>query len=194
VKANNLIVGLVVLAAVGAGGYWLGGRPHGSGDTTASATQSAAAGAGAPKARKLLYYRNPMGLPDTSPTPKKDPMGMDYIPVYEGEDEDSGQPGAAGRIRIGTEKIQKLGVRTEAVTRRALGKTVRAAGRVEPDERRVHVISPKFEGYVERSRSPRGNRCSTCTARNSCRRNANTRSPSKACRPWPARAPRPRPG
>jgi hypothetical protein len=25
-----------------------------------------------------------MGLPDTSPVPKKDPMGMDYIAVYEG--------------------------------------------------------------------------------------------------------------
>jgi membrane fusion protein, copper/silver efflux system len=36
-------------------------------------------------ARKVLYYRNPMGLPDTSPTPKKDSMGMDYIPVYEDE-------------------------------------------------------------------------------------------------------------
>ena len=34
----------------------------------------------------ILYYRNPMGLPDISPTPKKDSMGMDYIPVYESED------------------------------------------------------------------------------------------------------------
>ncbi|MEO5378991.1 MAG: efflux RND transporter periplasmic adaptor subunit [Magnetococcus sp. DMHC-6] len=33
--------------------------------------------------RKILYYRNPMGLADTSPTPKKDSMGMDYLPVYE---------------------------------------------------------------------------------------------------------------
>lgn len=32
---------------------------------------------------KILYYRNPMGLPDTSPVPKKDSMGMDYLPVYE---------------------------------------------------------------------------------------------------------------
>jgi membrane fusion protein, copper/silver efflux system len=37
-----------------------------------------AATAGGP--RKILYYRNPMGLPDTSPVPKKDWMGMDYIP------------------------------------------------------------------------------------------------------------------
>jgi membrane fusion protein, copper/silver efflux system len=146
VKASNLIVGLVVLGAVGAGGYWAGARHGGAAETTAAAPQAAAS---APKARKLLYYRNPMGLPDTSPTPKKDPMGMDYIPVYEGEDAGA-DSGNAAQIRIGTEKVQKLGVRTEAVTMRALGKTVRAAGRVEPDERRIHMISPKFEGYVER--------------------------------------------
>ena len=35
---------------------------------------------------RSCYYRNPMGLPDTSPVPKKDPMGMDYIAVYEGEE------------------------------------------------------------------------------------------------------------
>ena len=47
--------------------------------------------AAAPTAdRKIKYYRNPMGLPDVSPTPKKDSMGMDYIPVYEGEDSDDG--------------------------------------------------------------------------------------------------------
>ena len=33
---------------------------------------------------KILYYRNPMGLPDTSPVPKKDWMGMDYIPGLRG--------------------------------------------------------------------------------------------------------------
>ena len=39
---------------------------------------------------KILYYRNPMGLPDFSPEPKKDSMGMDYIPVYENEQADDG--------------------------------------------------------------------------------------------------------
>ena len=45
--------------------------------------------------RKILYYRNPMGAPDTSPVPKKDSMGMDYIPVYADEQETrhgQGQP------------------------------------------------------------------------------------------------------
>jgi Cu(I)/Ag(I) efflux system membrane fusion protein len=151
-KTSNIILALLVVGAVGAGGYWLGGRTHSAAsDTAVAGAQGAGAASSGPvKTRKLLYYRNPMGLADTSPTPKKDPMGMDYIPVYEGEDEGSDKSAGANQIRISTEKIQKLGVRTEAATMRMLGKTVRAAGRVEPDERRVYAISPKFEGYVER--------------------------------------------
>ena len=151
-KTSNIILALIVLAGAGAGGYWLGGRSHQpAGDAAVAGGAPAASGAGgAVKTRKVLYYRNPMGLPDTSPTPKKDQMGMDYIPVYEGEDEGARSPAGASQIRISTEKIQKLGVRTEAAAMRMLGQTVRAAGRVEPDERRVYAVSPKFEGYVER--------------------------------------------
>ena len=148
-KTVTTLLAIVVLGAVGATSYWLGSRSQAHAPGEDAATTAAAS---APKARKLLYYRNPMGLPDTSPTPKKDPMGMDYIAVYEGEDEDS-SPAAAGgpaQLRISTEKVQKLGVRTEAASLRLLGRTVRAAGRVEPDERRVAVIAPKFEGYVEK--------------------------------------------
>ena len=147
-KATNAILGVAILAAVGAGGYWLGTRGHAPAAEVATAAAPAASGA-TPAPRRLLYYRNPMGLPDTSPTPKKDPMGMDYIPVYEGE-EPASDPGSATLVRISTQKVQKLGVRTEAAAMRPLGRTVRASGRVEPDERRVSMISPKFEGYVER--------------------------------------------
>ena len=38
---------------------------------------------------KILFYRDPMGLPEISPMPKKDSMAMDYLPVYEGEDRKS---------------------------------------------------------------------------------------------------------
>ncbi|MDP2811960.1 MAG: efflux RND transporter periplasmic adaptor subunit [Rhodocyclaceae bacterium] len=100
--------------------------------------------------RKLLYYRNPMGLPDTSPTPKKDSMGMDYVAVYEGEDGVANSGAAPGEVKISTEKVQKLGVRTEPAALRELARQVRAAGRVEIDERRLHNVTPKFEGWVER--------------------------------------------
>ena len=144
------LLALAVVGAVGAGAYWAGSRTRPDAATQAVAGAPAASGAVAAKPRKLLYYRNPMGLADTSPVPRKDQMGMDYIAVYEGEDEATSEPGAAGQIRISTEKVQKLGVRTEAVTKRELARSVRASGRVEPDERRMAVISPKFEGYVER--------------------------------------------
>ena len=140
----GIAIGLSVALAAGAG-YWLGQRPAAGQPSAAVATAPVE---GLKKERKLLYYRNPMGLPDTSPTPRKDPMGMDYVPVYEGEADD--EPAAANSIKISTDKVQKLGVRTEAAELRALDKQVRAAGRIEIDERRSFAISPKFEGYVER--------------------------------------------
>ena len=161
-KTATTLLAVVLLGGVGAGSYWLGLRSQAAASagpatsasaTSATSTTSAASAASA--APKLLYYRNPMGLADTSPTPKKDSMGMDYIAVYAGEDgsgtpQTAGEAPAANTLRISTEKIQKLGVRTETASLRLLGRTVRAAGRVEPDERRVSVIAPKFEGYVEK--------------------------------------------
>jgi Cu(I)/Ag(I) efflux system membrane fusion protein len=96
--------------------------------------------------RKILYYRNPMGLPDTSPMPKKDSMGMDYIPVY--ADEGSGT--VPGTVAISPERIQMLGVRTEAASLRPMAHTVRAVGTVAADERRIGVVNPKFEGWIEK--------------------------------------------
>ena len=138
----GIAIGLSVALAAG-GGYWLGQRPAAGPDASVVAATE-----GGKKERKLLYYRNPMGLPDTSPTPKKDQMGMDYVPVYEGEADD--EPAAANAIKISSDKVQKLGVRTEAAEMRTLDKRVRAAGRIEIDERRSFTIAPKFEGYVER--------------------------------------------
>lgn len=96
-----------------------------------------------PAGRRIRYYRNPMGLPDTSPVPKKDPMGMDYVPVY--EDEAQG----ASTVTISPGKLQKTGVRSEPVTLRNLTVPVRAAGRVDFDPRRTSVVALRFEGFIE---------------------------------------------
>jgi len=111
-------------------------------DTTAAPPPQAAAANGE---RKVLYYRNPMGLPDTSPTPKKDTMGMAYLPVYA---DAAGYD--AGTVTISSGKIQTLGVRTETVAARVVVRTVRAVGTVQFDERRLAVVSPKFEGWIEK--------------------------------------------
>lgn len=146
----SVLLTVIICSTVAAGaGYWLG-LQHSSATLQPPVTSDVAnapVAATPAKQPKLLYYRNPMGLPDTSPTPKKDPMGMDYIPVYEGEQEAEAE--TSNWVKINTEKVQKLGVRSELAERRLLEKVVRAAGRVELDERRVYSIAPKFEGYVE---------------------------------------------
>jgi Cu(I)/Ag(I) efflux system membrane fusion protein len=93
--------------------------------------------------RKILYYRNPMGLPDTSPVPKKDAMGMDYVPVYEGEDSDDGS------VKLSPGKIQRTGAKSEPVARQPVKSLIRAPGTVQEDERRVSVVALRFEGFVE---------------------------------------------
>src|SRR6516164_1733493 len=85
-------------------------------------------------ARKIKYYRNPMGLPDTSPVPKKDAMGMDYIPVYEDEDSDD------GLVRLSPGKIQRTGAKSEPAIKRPVRSVIRAPGTVQEDERRVSVV------------------------------------------------------
>src|SRR5262245_5874533 len=94
--------------------------------------------------RKILYYRNPMGLPDTSPVPKKDWMGMDYIAVYEGEEQDDGKT-----VKVSLDKVQRSGVRTETVEPRVVVRPVRAVGTVMHDESRLTIVAMRSDGYIE---------------------------------------------
>jgi membrane fusion protein, copper/silver efflux system len=99
---------------------------------------------GPPGGRRILYYRNPMGLPDTSPVPKKDWMGMDYIAVYEGEEQDDGKT-----VKVSLDKVQRSGVRTEGVEARVIVRPVRTVGTVTHDESRLTVVAMRSDGYIE---------------------------------------------
>ncbi|MDB5609974.1 MAG: efflux transporter periplasmic adaptor subunit [Bradyrhizobium sp.] len=108
------------------------------------AMPSAVPSGGSAAERKIKYYRNPMGLPDTSPTPKKDSMGMDYIPVFEGDDSDDGS------VKLSPGKIQRTGVKSEPAARRVIRTAIRAPGTIQLDERRVSVISMRSESWVQK--------------------------------------------
>jgi Cu(I)/Ag(I) efflux system membrane fusion protein len=108
-------------------------------DPEAKTPQTAKAGE-----RKILYYRNPMGLPDISPVPKKDWMGMDYIAVYEGEEQDDGKS-----VKVSLDKIQRSGVRTEPVEARVIVRPVRAIGTVKHDETRLTIVTMRSDGFIE---------------------------------------------
>jgi Cu(I)/Ag(I) efflux system membrane fusion protein len=101
---------------------------------TAAATQD----------HKIRFYRNPMGLPDTSPVPKKDSMGMDYIAVFEGDQSDDGS------IKLSPGKIQRSGVKFEPAAMRVVGSVIRAPGTIQLDERRVSVISMRSETWIQK--------------------------------------------
>jgi len=92
---------------------------------------------------RVLYYRNPMGLPDTSPVPKKDSMGMDYLPVFDGEASED------GIIKLAPGRIQRSGVRSESVRRQSIAQTIRVPGVVQLDERRISVVAIRADAFVQ---------------------------------------------
>ncbi len=97
----------------------------------------------APTKGKILYYRNPMGLPDTSKVPKKDSMGMDYIPVFEGEQSD------ASTVKVPLGKLQRTGVKTASAEMASISRKVRVPGTVALDERHVSIISMRTDSFVD---------------------------------------------
>ena len=109
------------------------------------ANQAAAADTSKPQGKgRILYYRNPMGLPDTSKVPKKDSMGMNYIPVYQGEEE-------SGVVTVSPARLQTLGLRTAPVTSQSgLDRAIRATGSVQPVESGLAIVSTKFDVVVQK--------------------------------------------
>jgi Cu(I)/Ag(I) efflux system membrane fusion protein len=137
-RLSSLMILCVGIAAGAAGSYWYGHRPE------PISAPAAAEEATPPKTeRKILYYRNPMGLPDTSLVPKKDTMGMDYIPVYADEQDDP------NTVKVSLDKIQRIGVRTEKVDTRTISRTVRGVGTMQHDESLLTIVTVRADGYIE---------------------------------------------
>ena len=138
-RLGSLILILALGIAAGAAASFLYAP---AGQTMTAATLTAAAPA--KDGRKILYYRNPMGHPDTSPVPKKDSMGMDYIPVYADE-----EAGDGTTVKVSLDKIQRSGVRTEKVEKRIVSRPVRGVGTIQHDESRLWIVTVRSDGYVE---------------------------------------------
>jgi Cu(I)/Ag(I) efflux system membrane fusion protein len=101
--------------------------------------------------RKILFYRSPMDPKQTSPTPRKDEMGMDYVPVY-ADEQGGGAPPVEGlaTVNIDPSRQQLIGLKTAEVTRGKVGGAWRTVGRIAIDETRVRHINIKIPAYVER--------------------------------------------
>jgi len=135
-KKTILIVIFTLVAGI-AGGYF-GSNYFGAPDVETTNT----AGKGDP-----LFYRSPMNPAITSPTPAKDGMGMDYIPVYAA---DRVSAGPAGTVLIDPVTLQNIGVRTGYVEQKAISHTIRAPGRITYDESLLTKVNARTEGWVEK--------------------------------------------
>ena len=100
-------------------------------------------------ASRVLFYRSPMDPKQTSPAPRKDEMGMDYVPVY--EDEVAGAPPVSGLavVDIDPARQQLIGLKTTEVSEGPVGGAWRTVGRIAIDETRVRHINLKVSGFVE---------------------------------------------
>jgi RND family efflux transporter MFP subunit len=99
-----------------------------------------------PAERKIKYYQSTMMPGEVRPTPGKDSMGMDMVPVYE---EPSGAAGPQA-IAIDPVTVQTMGIRTATVTRGPLRRTIRSVGVVEYNEAALTDVSTKFKGWIEK--------------------------------------------
>ena len=73
-KKTIITVALSIILGLGAGWFFFHSRESNKSDE-----------------RKILYYRDPMNPENTSPTPKKAPDGMDFVPVYAEQSHGTGE-------------------------------------------------------------------------------------------------------
>ena len=84
-----------------------------------------------------------MMLGEISQTPRKDSMGMDMVPVYEGEEETSA-------ITVDPSTVQKMGVRTAIVTKGPVRRVIRTVGAIDYNETALADVTTKFRGWIEK--------------------------------------------
>lgn len=100
--------------------------------------------------RAVLFYRSPMDPKVTSPTPAKDQMGMDYVPVYASETSASrSEVAGQATIDIDPARQQLIGLSTATVARGPVGGAWPTVGRVVMDETRIRHVNVKVPGFVE---------------------------------------------
>jgi len=96
--------------------------------------------------RKILYWRAPMDPTFIRDKPGKSPMGMDLVPVYEGDETTSG----GATVVIDPVTVQNIGVQTAVARQQMLSKVIRTVGHVDYNEESLNRINVKFSGWVEK--------------------------------------------
>ncbi|HVS52452.1 MAG TPA: efflux RND transporter periplasmic adaptor subunit [Opitutaceae bacterium] len=105
---------------------------------------SAASPGSASGERKVKYYKSTMMPGEVKSGPGKDSMGMDMVPVYEGDDS------TASNIQIDAATIQRMNLRTALVEHGPVRREFRTVGTVTYNEQGLRDITTKYEGWLEK--------------------------------------------
>lgn len=92
--------------------------------------------------RKIKYYKSTMLLGEISQTPRKDSMGMEMVPVYEGESESK-------TITVDPATVQQMGFRAGIVSKGPLRRVIRTVGAIDYNETALADVTTKFRGWIE---------------------------------------------
>jgi membrane fusion protein, copper/silver efflux system len=124
------LITLLLIAAAGAAGWWLGQR--------------------APEAptRKPLFYQSSMHPWVKSDKPGRCTIcGMELSPVYEG---DAGFDAESSLITLGKSGVTVTGIETAPVVKKNIRRTIRVAGMIDDDDSTHRRISATADGRVEK--------------------------------------------
>ena len=132
---KTLLLFVIALVAVGSGSWWLGAR--------------SARPAPLPSASPTLY-QCPMHPSYVSDRPGDCPIcGMKLVEVPPGGSAQGSSVAGRASVTLTPERRQVLGIRSEEIHHGPLTRAIRTVGRVAVDERRLHHIHVKYDGYVE---------------------------------------------
>ncbi|HPE30176.1 MAG TPA: efflux RND transporter periplasmic adaptor subunit [Parvularculaceae bacterium] len=132
---KRILIFLLILLTGAVIGYGAGYFRSGSG----------AAPAASDGEKKIAYWRAPMDPNYRSDKPGKSPMGMNLIPVYEGEEDVA----AGSTVRINPSEVNNIGVRTAKVEWASLHPQINTVGRITYDEKKVANFHLRSSGWIQ---------------------------------------------
>lgn len=94
---------------------------------------------------EILYWVAPMDANFRQPGPGKSPMGMDLVPVFEGE-EPSGDP---AEVTLSNAEINAIGVRTAIAQTSEISHRIETVGFVGYDEHLTSHVHTRVDGWIE---------------------------------------------
>lgn len=130
-KQHQILLGIVGISFIAGMGvqYMIGGNSSGASDGD----------------KKVLYWVAPMDANYRRDKPGKSPMGMDLVPVYEG-DESSADDAS---IKISPAIEHNLGVRTAQVKKQDISRVIDTVGSITVDENQVEHTHVYAEGWIK---------------------------------------------